>query len=165
MLNTSDFVYLDDILIFSRNHKEHAQLVRQVLAQLLKNNLLVKLDKSEFNVPAISFLGFWVSKGSLQTDPGKIQVVLDWPQPTSFKQVQCFLGFSNFYRRFIQNFCHVAVTLTSLTKKSNVPFTWTTRANQAFNSRKQRFTSAPILVLPDPELPFVLEVGTSDVSC
>ncbi|KAI7792353.1 hypothetical protein IRJ41_006321 [Triplophysa rosa] len=115
MLNLSVFVYLDDILIFSRNHEEHVQHVRRVLTQLLKHKLFVKLEKSEFHVPSVSFLGFWVSKGSLQMDPGKIQAVLDWPQPNSIKQVQRFLGFSNFYRRFIRNFRPAAPTAHSET--------------------------------------------------
>lgn len=163
MLNIFVFVYLDDILIFSRNLQEHIQHVRQVLTQLLKHKLFVKLEKSEFHVPAVSFLGFHVSKGSLQMDPGKIRAVLDWPRPTSVKQVQRFLGFSNFYRRFISNFSSIAEPLSSLTRKSNRPFMWTSDADHAFNTLKQRFTSAPILTLPDPELPFVLEVDASDV--
>lgn len=162
MLNIFVFVYLDDILIFSRNPQEHIQHVRQVLAQLLKHKLFVKLEKSEFHVPAVSFLGFHVSKGSLQMDPGKIRADLDWPPPASVKQVQRFLGFSNFYRRFIRNFSSVADPLSSLTK-SNRPFVWTSGADHAFNTLKQCFTSAPILTLPDPELPFVLEVDVSDV--
>uniref|UniRef100_A0A9J7Y295 Gypsy retrotransposon integrase-like protein 1 n=1 Tax=Cyprinus carpio carpio TaxID=630221 RepID=A0A9J7Y295_CYPCA len=163
MLNIFVFVYLDDILIFSRNLQEHIQHVRQALTQLLKHKLFVKLEKSEFHVPAVSFLGFHVSKGSLQVDPGKIRAVLDWPRPTSVKQVQRFLGFSNFYRRFIRNFSSIAEPLSSLTRKSNRPFMWTSDADHAFNTLKQRFTSAPILTLPDPELPFVLEVDASDV--
>ncbi len=102
MLNIFVFVYMDDILIFSLNLQEHIQHVRQVLAQLLKHKLF-KLEKREFHVPAVSFLGFHVSKDSLQMDPGKIRAVLDWPRPTSVKQVQRFLGFSNSYRRFIRN--------------------------------------------------------------
>lgn len=123
-------------------------------------NIDLKLEKSEFHVPEVSFLGFRVSKGSLQIDPGKIQAVLDWPRPTSIKQVQRFLGFSNFYRRFIRN---VAEPLSAMTRKSAKPFMWTCRADQAFNKLKRLFTSAPILNLPDSELPFVLEVDASDV--
>lgn len=96
MLNVFVFVYLDDILIFSRTYHEHVQQVRQVLTQLLKNRLYVKLEKSEFHVPEISFLGFRVSRGSLQMERGKIRAALNWPQPTSVKQVQRLLGFSNF---------------------------------------------------------------------
>lgn len=121
------------------------------------------MEKSEFHVPEVSFLGFRVSKGSLQIDPGKIQAVLDWPRPTSIKQVQRFLGFSNFYRRFIRNFSSVAEPLSAMTRKSAKPFVRTCRADQAFNKLKRLFTSAPILTLHDSELPFVLEVDASDV--
>lgn len=82
---------------------------------------------------------------------------------TSVKQVQRFLGFSNFFRRFIRNLISVAEPLSALTKKSAKPFVWTSRPNQAFNRLKQLFTSAPILTLSDPEMPFVLEVDVSDV--
>ncbi|KAL0157283.1 hypothetical protein M9458_048529, partial [Cirrhinus mrigala] len=163
MLNVFVFVYLEDILIFSRTCHEHVQQVRQVLTQLLKNRLYVKLEKSEFHVPEVSFLGFRVSRGRLQMERGKIQAVLNWPQPTSVKQVQRFLGFSNFYRRFIRNFSAVAEPLSALTKKSAKPFLWTGRADQAFKKPKWLFTSAPILTLPNPELPFVLEVDASEV--
>lgn len=162
MLNKYVFVYLDDILIFSCNYQEHIQHVRQVLSQLLKHSLFVKLEKSEFQVSSTPFLGFIVYKVSLQMDPGKVRVVQEWPQPNSVKKVQCFLGFANFYR-FIRSFSSVAEPLSALTKKSARPFMWTEKANQAFNKLKRLFTSAPILTLPDPELPFVVEVDASDV--
>ncbi|KAI7810424.1 putative retrotransposon-like protein 1-like [Triplophysa rosa] len=92
MLDKFVFVYLDDILIFSASYQDHIQHVRQVLSQLLKHSLFVKLEKSEFHVPSVSFLGFIVSRGSLQMDPGKIRAVQEWPQPSSLKQVQRFLG-------------------------------------------------------------------------
>ncbi len=163
MLDKFVFVYLDDILIFSRCYQEHVQHVRIVLSQLLKNGLFVKLEKSEFHVPTVSFLGFIVSSGNVQMDPGKIQAVLNWPQSCSVKEVQRFLGFANFYRRFIRNFSAIAEPLTTLTKKASSPFKWTERACHAFDRLKQLFTSAPILTLPDPELPFVVEVDASGV--
>ncbi len=163
MLNQFVFVYLDDILIFSRCYQDHVQHVRQVLSQLLRNNLFVKVEKCVFHVPTVSFLGFIVSNGSIQMDPGKTHAVLNWPQPCSVKQVQRFLGFANFFRRFIRNFSSIAEPLTALTKKTSRQFQWTERANQAFELLKRRFTSAPILTLPDSELPFVVEVDASDV--
>ncbi|KAI2650240.1 Transposon Tf2-6 polyprotein [Labeo rohita] len=161
-LNKFVFVYLDDILIFSSSYQEHVQHVRQVLQRLLQNRLFIKLEKSEFHVPRVSFLGFIVSKGSLQMDPSKVRAVLDWPQPNSVKQVQRFLGFANFYRRFIRDFSSVAEPIIALTKKELRPFKWSKEAEGAFNRLKKLFTSAPILTLPDPETPFVVEVDASD---
>lgn len=122
----------------------------------------MKLKKSEFHVSTVSFLGFIVSNGSIQMDPGKTHAVLNWPQPGSVKQVQRFLGFANFYRIFIKDFSSIAEPLTTLTKKTSRPFQWTERANQAFELLKRRFTSATILSLTDPDLTFV-EVDVSDV--
>ncbi len=163
MLNRFVFVYLDDILIFSKNLQEHVQHVRLVLKQLLRNHLFVKLEKSEFHVQEVSFLGFIVSKGHIQMDPAKTQAVRDWPRPTSAKQVQRFLGFSNFYRRFIRNFSAIAAPLTALTRKNVKGFQWTEEAEKALCKLKDRFTSAPVLTIPDPELPFIVEVDASEV--
>ncbi len=163
MLNRFVFVYLDDILIFSKNLQEHVQHVRLVLKQLLGNYLFVKLEKSEFHVQEVSFLGFIVSKGHIQMDPAKTQAVRDWPRPTSAKQVQRFLGFSNFYRSFIRNFSAIAAPLTALTRKNIKGFQWTEEAEKALCRLKDRFTSAPVLTIPDPELPFIVEVDASEV--
>ncbi len=118
MLNRFVFVYLDDILIFSKNLQEQVLHVCLVLKQLPRNHIFVKLEKSEFHVQEVSFLGFIVSKGHIQMDPAKTQAVRDWPRPTSAKQVQRFLGFSNFYRSFIRNFSAIAAPLTALTRKN-----------------------------------------------
>ncbi len=164
MLNKCVFVYLDDILIFSQSYEDHVQHVRQVLSRLLFNDLFVKLEKSEFHSTTVSFLGFILSCGSVQMDPSKVCAVLEWPHPDSLKQVQRFLGFANFYRRFIRGFSSIAEPLTALTRRSGTPFQWTEKANQAFKRLKQLFTSTPILTLPDPELPFIIEVDASDVA-
>ncbi|KAL0152607.1 hypothetical protein M9458_052330, partial [Cirrhinus mrigala] len=90
------------------------------------------------------------------------QAVTEWPQPTTIKELQRFLGFANFYRRFIRNYSTVASPLTSLLKDKPSKLKWTEEANQAFVSLKERFTTAPILRHPDPNLPFVIEVDASD---
>ncbi|KAI4905114.1 hypothetical protein NFI96_020918 [Prochilodus magdalenae] len=126
------YVYLDDILIFSRTREEHVGHVRRILQLLLESRLYVKLEKSEFDVPKVSFLGFIVSKGTLAMDPAKIRAVQDWPRPSSLKEVQRFLGFANFFRRFIRNFSAVAAPLTTLTRKTPGRFRWTVEAQQAF---------------------------------
>ncbi|XP_029318573.1 uncharacterized protein LOC115028841 [Cottoperca gobio] len=163
-LNRFVFVYLDDILIFSKSLHEHVHHVRVVLQRLLESHLFVKPEKCEFHVSEVSFLGFILSKGSLITDPKKTQVIRDWPQPSSVKEVQRFIGFANFYRKFIRNFSAVAAPMTDLTKKTSGPFKWSPVAERAFQDLKVRFSSAPILTLPDLSLPFMVEVDASDVA-
>ncbi|XP_060786982.1 alpha-2-macroglobulin-like [Neoarius graeffei] len=162
MLNRFVFFYLDDILIFSKTPSKHIQHVRQVLSRLLKNNLFVKTEKCEFHVPKVSFLGY-VSEGRILMDPKKVEAVQDWPVPNTIKETQRFLGFANFYRRFIHNFSSIAAPISALTRKCHSPFSWTPEAGQAFRALKQRFASAPILHHPDPTRPFIMEVDASNV--
>ncbi|KAI3358929.1 hypothetical protein L3Q82_015322 [Scortum barcoo] len=112
MLNRFIFVYLDDILIFSRSLPEHTQHVRQVLQRLLENQLFVKAEKCEFHVSKVSFLGFIIAPGQLHPDPSKIKAVENWPTPSTRKKLQQFLGFANFYRRFIRTGSATTVRLT-----------------------------------------------------
>ena len=161
MLHQFVFVYIDDILIFSRSLAEHKLHVRQVLQRLLENRLFVKAEKCEFHVPSVAFLGFIISQGRVEMDPGKVTAVTDWPTPTNRKQLQRFLGFANFYRRFIRNYSHIAAPLTALTSVK-VSFGWTPEAAAAFGVLKRRFVSAPVLTQPDGKLQFVVEVDASD---
>ncbi|XP_050924947.1 uncharacterized protein LOC108874699 [Lates calcarifer] len=161
MLNRFVFVYLDDILIFSRTPDEHVQHVRLVLQRLLENRLFVKAEKCEFHVPSVSFLGFVVEKGQVRSDPAKIKAVVEWPTPTDRKQLQRYLGFANFYRRFIRDYSRVAAPLTKLTSVKS-PFVWSPAAEAAFTKLKSLFSSAPVLCHPDPSVQFVVEVDASD---
>lgn len=95
-------------------------------------------------------------------DPTKVSTVTSWPVPESRKQLQRFLGFANFYRHFIRNYSSVTTPLTALTS-SKVPYQWSPAADEAFQTLKSRFTSAPILQMPDPDRQFVVEVDASDV--
>lgn len=110
----------------------------------------------------MSFLGFIVRQGQLSPDPAKIQAVTEWPTPSTRKQLQQFLEFANFYRRFIRNYSKVAAPLTELTSTLR-PFTWTERAEAAFSHLKGLFASAPVLAHPDPARQFVVEVDASDM--
>lgn len=94
----------------------------------------------------------------------KTQAVRDWPQPSLVKEVQRFIGFANFYRKFIRNLSAAATPLADLTKKKSGPFVWLPEAERAFRDLKVRFSSAPILTLPDPSLPFIVEVDASDMA-
>uniref|UniRef100_A0A8D0CYT6 Gypsy retrotransposon integrase-like protein 1 n=1 Tax=Sander lucioperca TaxID=283035 RepID=A0A8D0CYT6_SANLU len=152
MLNVFVFVYLDDILIFSCNLDEHINHVRAVLQRLLNNDLFVKAEKCEFHVPKVSFLGYVVAEGEMSMDPEKVKAVKEWPTPTNRKEVQRFLGFANFYRKFIRNFSSVAAPLHKLTS-SKSRFVWSPQADSAFQVLKERFVTAP----------FVVEVDASNV--
>uniref|UniRef100_A0A3Q3ALY7 Gypsy retrotransposon integrase-like protein 1 n=1 Tax=Kryptolebias marmoratus TaxID=37003 RepID=A0A3Q3ALY7_KRYMA len=160
-LNSSVFVYLDDILIYSQDLTHHRSLVRAVLQRLYENQLFVKAEKCEFSVSTVSFLGFIFGKGYYRTDPEKIKAVADWPVPTDRRQLQRFLGFANFYRRFIQDYSKIATPLTQLTSIKQ-PFIWSLEAESAFGELKNRFVSAPILRHPNPKLQYILEVDASD---
>ncbi|KAL0170808.1 hypothetical protein M9458_035404, partial [Cirrhinus mrigala] len=104
MLNRFVFVYLDDILIFSPSLQEHSRHVRQVLQRLLENQLFVKAEKCEFHADTVSFLGFVISPRGIEPDHAKVKAITEWPVPDSRKALQRFLGFANFYRRFIRGF-------------------------------------------------------------
>ncbi|XP_072770759.1 DNA-binding protein RFX2 isoform X1 [Nerophis lumbriciformis] len=140
MLDRFVVVYLDDILVFSPTPELHIQHVRLVLQRLLENCLYVKAEKCVFHSKSVPFLGFIVERGQLRADPAKIQAVVDWPTPTSRKHLQRFLGFSNFYRRFIRNFSRVAEPLTRLTS-TKLPFLWTSETQSAFDKLKSSFTA------------------------
>ncbi len=96
--------------------------VRKVLGCLLENHLYVKREKCEFHTTNTQFLGFIIRPGQVRMDPKKVQSVLDWPVPTSVKEAKWFIGFANFYRKFVPNFSSVAAALTALTKSSSTKF-------------------------------------------
>ncbi|KAI2662392.1 Transposon Tf2-11 polyprotein [Labeo rohita] len=134
----------------------------KILSRLLDHQLYVKAEKCEFHVHQTSFLGYQVSHQGVKMDSSKIQAVTEWPQPSTIKELQRFLGFANFYRRFIRNYSTIAAPLTSLLKNKPKKLCWTEDADRAFTTLKASFTSAPILKHPNPELPFVVEVDASD---
>ncbi|CAJ0965001.1 unnamed protein product [Ranitomeya imitator] len=156
-------VYLDDILVFSDDWESHVKQVRMVFQVLRANSLFVKGSKCLFGVQKVSFLGFIFSPSTIEMDPLKVQAIYDWTQPTSVKSLQKFLGFANFYRRFIANFSSVAKPLTDLTKKGADVVNWSSAAVEAFQELKRRFSSAPVLCQPDVSLPFQVEVDASEI--
>ncbi|KAI2645676.1 Transposon Tf2-6 polyprotein [Labeo rohita] len=122
MLDKWVIVYIDDILIFSNSMPEHIQHVRSVLKRLIQYQLYAKLEKCEFHQTSTTFLGYIISQEGVAMDDGKVEAVLRWPQPKTLKELQRFLGFANFYRRFIRGFSTVAAPLTAMTKHPNQPF-------------------------------------------
>ena len=154
-------VYLDDILIFSTTLKEHKEHVHQVLRKLQDANLLVESDKCEFHKQHVKFLGYEITPGFIGMDPDKVKAVREWPAPTNVKEVRAFLGFVNFYRRYVKNFGGIGIPLTDLTKKDH-PFIWGTKEQAAFEDIRGRILMNPIHAMPNPKRPFEVETDASD---
>jgi hypothetical protein len=157
-----DFVvcYLDDILIFSKNEKDHEKHVRMVLQKLRYVGLYTKLEKCVFHQPQVEFLGYIISREGFSMDSKKIQTIMEWRKPKTVRNVQYSLGFANFYRLFIQDYSKIVAPLTRLTYKDKLE--WNAGTNQAFPNLKTAFTTAPILIHPDFSKPFFLESDVFD---
>src|SRR5277367_249793 len=137
-------VYLDDILIFAKSMEEQRRVTRLVLELLCKHKLFLRHEKCEFEKTSIEYLGLIISEGEMCMDPVKVAGITEWPTPTNRKEVQSFLGFANFYRRFIQGFSHHAKPLFELTKKDR-KWSWGPKEQSAFDEIKTWITSFPIL--------------------
>ena len=109
-------VYLDNILIFTKTLEEHWKVVHQVMEILQKYSLSLKPEKCEFKKTSVEYLGVVISHDLVRMDPAKVAGVSEWPTPSNKKEVQSFLGFINFYRRFIEGFSHITQPLFDLTK-------------------------------------------------
>jgi hypothetical protein len=109
-------VYLDEILIYSKTWAEHLQHIQHVLDTLQQHNLYANLEKCSFGRDKVHYLGYIVDQHSVHVDPAKIQVILDWPAPTTLIELQSFLGLANFYCRFVLGFSHIAWALSQVTK-------------------------------------------------
>ena len=149
-------VYLDDILIFTKTLEEHRRVVKRVLEILQEHNLFLKPEKCEFERTEIEYLGVIISHNSVRMDPVKVSGVSEWPVPSNKKEVQSFLGFTNFYRRFIQDFSRHARPLFDLTR-NDISWKWGVDEQAAFELLKAQITSSPILTLPDGSRPFRIE--------
>jgi len=165
MLDRCVVVYIDDILVYSNTMEEHIQHVRSVLRRLIQHQLYAKAEKCEFHLTTTSFLGYIISQEGVAMDDQKVRAVVDWPQPHTLKELQHFLGFANFYHRFIINFSTVAAPLTSMTRQNSTTLSWSPEALQAFCELKHRFTTAPILHHPDPSRTFIVEVENGNWGC
>ena len=154
-------VYLDDILIFSRNLDEHWQHLRWALEKLREAKLYGRLHKCEFLKDQVDYLGFEVSPDGIKASPGKIRAVIEWPKLKSVHDVRSFLGLASYYKRFVRGFSEMARPLTELTR-AGVEWKWSTSQHQAFNRLKLALTTVPVLRLPDFERQFVVTTDASD---
>jgi len=154
-------VYLDDILIFTKTKEEHKQAVRQVLQVLKENKLFLHPEKCKFCKQQIKYLGLVISENKVSMDPVKVAGVREWPTPENKTDVQAFLGFVNFYRRFIRDFSTKARPLFDLTCSEQV-WTWSRKEQAAFKDLKTAVTTAPVLVSSQESDPFWIEADSSD---
>lgn len=154
-------VYMDDILIFAKNKEDLTKYTNEVLKILDQHDLFLKTEKCLFYQREIEFLGLRVSEGKVSMDPVKLSGIRDWPIPTSTKGLRSFLGFGNFYRKFIRNYSQIAGPLNDLLRKG-IPFSWNENAQKAFDELKKRFTEEPVLCMPDSTKPFEIECDASN---
>ena len=150
LIDITYVVYLDDILIFSEDPAQHKRHMAEVLERLRKFSLYINLSKCEFNTIEVEFLGYIVSTEGVRMDPARVATIADWPAPTSFRGVQQFLGFANFYRRFVRDYSKISAPLSDLLKggkegKKFGEFVWSESAAQAFRTLCDAFTKAPLL--------------------
>ena len=161
LLNTDCVAFLDDILIYGDTDEEVRERAFKVLDRLREEGLYCKLSKCRFEVDEVDFLGYIVGHGHLRMDPDRVRAILEWPPPKRLRDVQVFLGFCNFYRRYILGYSHVANGLTDLLRKG-VAFNFGPAAKESFEYLKTAFAKEPILREFDPSLPSTLE---TDASC
>ncbi|QRV85329.1 Retrotransposable element Tf2 protein [Ceratobasidium sp. AG-Ba] len=161
ILDVYVIIYLDDILVFSKNKEDHEKHVREVLSRLQKHHLYCNLAKCFFSVEEIDYLGLIVSPEGIRVDPAKVVKAINWSIPSKVVQVQEFVGFCNFYRTFIRDYSRIAAPLFNLTRK-NHPWEWTEECATAFEHLKEALRSAPVLIIPDISKQFFLECDASD---
>ena len=145
----SVLVYIDDVLIYSRDFDSHLKDLSLVFQKLRQAGLTLEPSKCHFAVKQLKFLGHVISKNGVEVDPEKTRIVSEFPVPRKQKHVRSFLGMANYYRRFIQNFSKIASPLYALLKK-DIPFKWTESCQNSFDKLKNALLSAPILSYPDP---------------
>ncbi|QRW17570.1 Retrotransposable element Tf2 protein [Rhizoctonia solani] len=160
LLDVCIIIYLDDILIYSKDDTSHTQHVHEVLRRLMENQLFCKASKCTFHVTSVEYLGIIVLDKGFSLDKLKIQAIQEWPTPTKVKEVQSFLGFANFLRQFVANFSHMARPLHNLVKK-DTPWVWSTKEQEAFQGLKDAITTAPVLCHANPSKPYFLKTDAS----
>ncbi|GJS21081.1 putative reverse transcriptase domain-containing protein [Tanacetum coccineum] len=153
-------VFIDNILIYSRNKEEHEEHLKLILELLKKEELYAKFSKCEFWILKVQFLGHVIDSKGIHVDPAKIKSIKDWASPKSATEIRQFLGLTCYYRRFIEGFSKIAKLITKLTRK-NVKFDWGEKEEAAFQLIKQKLCSAPILALPKGSKNFVVYCDAS----
>lgn len=154
------FVYMDDLLVVSKDFETHISRLESVAKCLQNANLTINVRKSKFCMKEIRYLGHIVGHGCIKPDPSKVEAINNFPVPRTVRQVRSFLGMCGWYSRYMSGFAAIASPITDLLGK-HAKFIWTEEAQIAFDELKTRLTSAPVLSHPDFERPFVIQCDAS----
>lgn len=154
-------VYLDDILVYSCDESTHRKHLKLIFDKLRAERLYVSTSKCEIAKAKVEFLGHMISKKGVEVMEEKVKIIKDWPSPTNVSELRSFLGLANYYRKFIKGSSEIARPLTDLLKKAEV-WRWSEKEQAAMEKLKQALSNAPVLLIPDPELPFELTTDASD---
>lgn len=161
-LNEFSCAYLDDVAIFSHTWSEHLDHLSQVLTRIRDAGLTIKVSKCQFALAEVSYLGHRVGGGTIKPLDAKVQSILDWPVPKTKREVQSFLGLIGYYRRFINHFSTLAAPLTELCRKRQpLKVVWSAQCQTAFESLKACLLQSPVMIAPDPALPFFVQTDAS----
>ena len=155
------FVYVDDVLIFSKDYPEHLQKLDKVLTRLEETRFVLRPAKCSFMQRQIKYLGHIIDEHGVRPDPFKIEAIQSFPRPKTVKEIRAFLGFANYYRRHIPRMSMLAAPLIHLTKK-DVEFMWSEKCENGFQSIKQALLHYPVLRFPDFTKDFFLSTDASD---
>lgn len=162
---TYDFVtiYVDDILITSESIDQHYRHIQEVLERFKKHNITLNLEKCQFFRKEASFLGHIITTDGIKMDPEKTKTIQEFKAPTNRKQLQSYLGFLNFYRRYIKKFAHITEPLLDLVRKDN-PWKWENRHQTAFDRSKNAFIEEIITAFPDFSQPLYVNTDASNTA-
>ncbi|GJX17982.1 putative reverse transcriptase domain-containing protein [Tanacetum coccineum] len=153
-------VFIDDILIYSKNKEEHGKHLKTILSLLRSEKLYAKFSKCDFWLDSVQFLGHVIDSSRVHVDLAKIEAIKNWAAPITPTEVRQFLGLAGYYRRFIKEFSLISKPLTKLTQK-NKPYVWGDDEEEAFQTLKLKLCSAPILSLPEVSKDFVVYCDAS----
>jgi len=156
-------IYVDDILITSENEDSHYEHIKMVLERFDKYNVTVNIDKCQFFRKQVSFLGHIISTEGIKMDIDKINTIQNFKTPSKRKEVQSYLGFLNFYRKYVKNFAHIIEPLIELTR-NNVIWTWQEKHQRAFEESKKVFLNDVIITFPDFSKPLYINTDASSVA-
>jgi hypothetical protein len=148
-------VFIDDIIIYSKNREDHEEHLGLLLQVLIEHQLYAKISKCDFFQKQVHYLGHIISEEGVAVDPGKIRSIMEWPTPKDIFDIRSFIVLAGYYRRFIKGFSKIGCPITTLQKK-DVKFTWTSKCEERFQELKCLLTHAPVLNISDPDNEFLM---------